>query len=252
LGSRAPGRRSSFNTIKDGQKVRVSKTPFPVTILAWRVTEDVPRFQQDTVELPAEEYIRPGWYGEIWHPAQIGKAYQTFFKTGSITDPTTIQGPGSDGSSQQGSQNVNQGPGDPGDPTLGTPAQFQLQDGASIEQAVAFLVATYSYIKQQGLDTEEFIRAYVYRPIASMVDMFGTSDLQLTQDGSSVVQGVEGLHSKAFGDFNDLFGLVTPEIEQVVGLKRDTLAAQRGDTRKLKRDQVLDLISAISFRAIIG
>jgi hypothetical protein len=243
---------SSFNTIKDGQKVRVSKTPFPVTILAWRVTEDVPRFQQDTVELPAEEYIRPGWYGEIWHPAQIGKAYQTFFKTGSITDPTTIQGPGSDGSSQQGSQNVNQGPGDPGDPTLGTPAQFQLQDGASIEQAVAFLVATYSYIKQQGLDTEEFIRAYVYRPIASMVDMFGTSDLQLTQDGSSVVQGVEGLHSKAFGDFNDLFGLVTPEIEQVVGLKRDTLAAQRGDTRKLKRDQVLDLISAISFRAIIG
>lgn len=243
---------ASHNTIKNGQKVQVVKTPFPVTILAWRITEEVPRFQQDTVDLPAEEYIRPGWYGDIWHPAQIGKAYQTFFKTGSITDATTIQGPGADRASTQESENVSPGPGDPGDPTTGSAPQFQLQDGASIEQAVAFLAATYSYIKQQGLDTEEFIRAYVYRPIASMVDMFGTSDLQLSQDGSNVVQGIEGLHSKAFGDFNDLFGLVTPEIEQVVGLKRDTLAAQRGDTRKMKREKVLDLISAITFRAILG
>jgi hypothetical protein len=142
--------------------------------------------------------------------------------------------------------------GDPGDPVTESPPNFQLLPGASIEQAVAFLVATYSYIRHQGLDTDEFIRTFTYRPIASMVDCFGTSDLELSQDGSEVLQGIEGLFSRSFGDFADLFGLVTPAIEQVVGLKRDTLAAQKGDTRKRKRDAVLDYLSSVTFRAILG
>ena len=53
--------------------------------------------------------------------------------------------------------------------------------------------------------------------------------------------------------FNNLFGLVTPEIEEVVGLKRGTTAAQRGDTRKVKQDAVRDYLAGLGLgRAILG
>src|SRR5690606_18369540 len=68
--------------------------PRPVTIRAFRVEEEVPRYKQEVVDLPAEEYIRPGWYGDSWHPAKVGEAYQYFFKTGAITDPYHVSGPG--------------------------------------------------------------------------------------------------------------------------------------------------------------
>lgn len=234
------------------------KTPRPVTVLAFRIKEDVPRFQQQVVDLPAEEYIRPGWYGDIWHPAKIGEAYDTFFATGAITDPHTISDPS--GAQTAATNNAagdalataNQTD-DPNDPRSSAAISYQLAAGASIEQAAAFLQATYSHIKQSGLNTEEFIRAYTWRPIATMTDIFGTSDLQLSPDGQYIVQGIEGFHSRAFGDYNNLFGLVTPELEEVVGLKRGTMAAQKGDTRKVKQDAVRDYLAGLGIgRAIIG
>lgn len=222
---------------------------YPITIKAWRIDEATPRFKQEEVDLPVEEYIRPGWYGDIWHPSNISKAYQRFFRTTAITDSTQVVD-NTDGaaSTAQGFSNQDNQSDDPSN----VPAIFKLNAGASIEQAVAFIAASYSYTRQHGLGLEEFIRGYTWRPIATMVDIFGTSDLVLSQDGSEVVQGIEGLHSKAFGNFDDLFGLVTPAIEEVVGLKRGTLAAQKGDTRKMKRDKVLDYISSLTFRAILG
>lgn len=234
------------------------KQPQPITILAFRIKEDVPRFQQQVVDLPAEEYIRPGWYGDIWHPAKIGEAYDTFFSTGAITDPHTISDPSG---AQTGATNndasdaiatANQTD-DPNDPRSSAAVSYQLAAGATIEQAAAFLQATYSHIKQSGLDVEEFIRAYTWRPIATMIDMFGTSDLQLSPDGQYVVQGIEGFHSRAFGPFNNLFGLVTAELEEVVGLRRGTMAAQKGDTRKVKQDAVRDYLAGLGIgRAILG
>lgn len=232
--------------------------PRPVTIRAFRVEEEVPRYKQEVVDLPAEEYIRPGWYGDSWHPAKVGEAYQYFFKTGAITDPYHVSGPGGASLPVTGnnlSDAIAEGAGltNLDGQKADAPAMFSLNEGASIEQAVAFLVATYSYIKQQGHDVDEFIRAYTWRPIASMVDMFGTSDLTLSADGSEVLSGVEGFHSRAFGPFQDLFGLVTPDIEEVVGVKRNTKAAARGDARKVKRDAVLDYLSALAFmRALLG
>jgi DnaJ-class molecular chaperone len=86
-----------------------------------------------------------------------------------------------------------------------------------------------------------------------MVDMFGTSDLQLTTDGRDVVRGIEGFHSRAFGDFEDLFGLVTPDIESIVGIKKGSTVSQRGDTRKRKQAAILEYVAAIRFsRAILG
>lgn len=233
-------------------------TAQPVKIRAFRIEEEVPRYKQEVVDLPAEEYIRPGWYGDVWHPSKIGEAYNTFFRTGAITDPHQITDPGGaslpvTGDVKTDSLGEASGLSGLGDPRIDAPAVFSLSEGASIEQAVGYLVATYSHIKQNGYDVDEFIRAYTWRPIASMVDMFGTSDLVLSSDGSEIIQGIEGFHSRAFGPWNDLFGLVTPDIEEIVGLKRGTTAASRGDTRKLKQDAVKDYVSALTFtRAVLG
>lgn len=224
--------------------------PRPVTIRVFRIEEEVPRFRQEVVDLPAEEYIRPGWYGDIWHPSKIGEAYDLFFSTGAITDPHNVFRATDQA---QDALDTASETDDPSDPRKDLPVAFQLQAGASIEQAAAFLQATYSHIKLAGLDVEEFIRAYTWRPIATMVDIFGTRDLQLSPDGNFVVQGIEGFHSRAFGQYNNLFGLVTPEIEDVVGLKRGTTAAQKGDTRKVKQDAVKDYLAGLGIgRAIIG
>jgi hypothetical protein len=128
-----------------------------------------------------------------------------------------------------------------------------LAENSSIEQAVEFITLSYSYVKQAGLDVDEFIRAYTWRPIASMVDMFGTDDLTLSTDGTTVLNGFEGFHSRAFGPYADLFGLVTPELENVLNVKRGDASAQYMDTRKRKQEAVLEYITAITFsRAILG
>lgn len=245
-----------------GKNKEFYSQPRPLTIRAWRIEEEVPRFRQEVVDLPAEEYIRPGWYGDIWHPAKIGEAYDLFFSTGAITDPHTVTGNGDDAFAARYAAT---GAGawdaaleaaeteDGTDPRKDAPVVYQLETGASIEQAAAFLQATYSRIKQSGLNVEEFIRSYTWRPIATMVDMFGTRDLQLSPDGNFIVQGIEGFHSRAFGPYDNLFGLVTAEIEDVVGLKRGTTAAQKGDTRKVKQDAVKDYLAGLGIgRAIMG
>ncbi len=235
------------------------KQPQILNIRVYRLQEQVPRFQQQVVDLPAEEYIRPGWYGDIWHPSNIGQAYDLFFSTGAITDPHTVTdatGGGTFSGTPNGQADANaegQSTDDPNDPSASAPLVYQLTAGASIEQAATYLMATYSHIKTAGLDTDEFIRSYTWRPIATMVDMFGTGDLQLSADGSNVVQGIEGFHSRAFGPFSDLFGLVTPEIEEVTGIKRGTNSAQKTDTRKQKQDAVRDFLTGLGLgRGILG
>jgi len=233
----------------------------PATIVefrAFRVTEDVPRYRKETVDLPAEEYIRPGWYGDIWHPAMIGQAYQQFFQTGAITDEQQVeakQGASIGVPREQAAQALQQAAEalDADDPLAAGPGLLALDKQSSIEAAVAFIAETYSFAKQKGLDIDNFIRGYTWRPIATMVDMFGTTDLTLDQDGHQAIQGIEGFHSRAFGDYNDLFGLVPPDIENVVGIKRGSTAAQRGDIRGRRRAVVQSYVSAIQFaRAILG
>ncbi len=229
-----------------------------VSFRAYRVTEDVPRYRQEGSTVPIEEFIRPGWYGELWTTAKIGQVYNDFFATGSITDAQTIVSPsgaGAGSTSEERQQAVEdqQEAEDAEDPRGDAPAALALDEGATIQQAVEFLWVTYSYIKQQGLDVEEFIRAYTWRPVATMLDMFGTSDLKFAEDGSRVLSGIEGFHSKAFGNYDDLFGLVGPDVEDILGISRGAVAAQRADTRKRKLQKVQEYVSALRFsRALLG
>lgn len=229
-----------------------------VIFRAFRIDEEVPRYRVEQVDLPAEEFIRPGWYGDVWRSSNIGKVYQSFFQTGSITDPQQVTDPSgaattainkdAEDAVAEGATGVQAEDG-----RADAPALLTLDKEASIQQAVEFLVLTYSYIKQAGMDVEEFIRAYTWRPIASMVDMFGTSDLEFTANGQAVVTGFEGFHSRAFGPYDDLFGLVGPDIENILGIKKGSVVAQRGDVRKRRLEQVQQYVSALKFsRAILG
>jgi hypothetical protein len=227
---------------------------------AYRVEERVPRFRRETAEVPAEELIRPGWYGDVWTNSKIGRAYQSFLGIGSITDKTQITDPnavstGSISQDQADAAGQSSLANSADDPRVDAPRALMLDENASIQQAVEFLVLTYSYIKQQNnMNVDEFIRSYTWRPIASMVDMFGTSDLEFRQPtGESVVRGIEGFHSRAFGPYDNVFGLVGADLEDIVGIKRGSVAAQRADTRKRKLEAVQKFISALNTsRAILG
>lgn len=229
-----------------------------VRFKAYRITEEVPQYRQDSENVPIEEFIRPGWYGDLWTNSKIGQIYNDFFGTGAITDEQVVTGPAGKGKGVANEQGIQASEewadadafDDPKKDALGA---YALEQGSTIKAAVEFLWLIYSYIKQEGLDVEEFIRTYTWRPIATMVDMFGTEDLKYSSDGQAVLQGVEGFHSKAFGNYDDLFGLVGPEVEDILGIKRGSQAAQKADTRKQKLQRVKEYISAIAFNtALLG
>jgi hypothetical protein len=229
-----------------------------ITFRAFLITEEIARYKREDVLIPAEEFIRPGWYGDIWSSAKIGKVYNELFGIGAITDEQTITGRGGEALGSPSEDSLEAADtaveaSDADDPRLHAPALLALEKDASIQNAVEFLLLTYSYIRQSGLDTEEFIRAYTWRPIATMVDMFGTSDLEFNQDGSKVVSGLEGFHSRAFGPFENLHGLADPEIESIIGIGVNDINNRKVDTRLRKYKAVQKYVSAIRFsRAILG
>lgn len=231
-----------------------------VSFRCYEVTETKVQTKIEMIDLPPEEYIRPGWYGDCWHPSKISEPYYDFFNIGAITEAMQISTPDAQGSgglfsSSDASQTLADAQ------NVDNPLAF-LQDelfalsqtkDANIQQAVSLIVLTYSAIKQGGLSVDEFIHSYTWRPIASMLDMFGTEDLQLSEDGTQVLQGVEGFFSRSFGPYEDLFGLTTPEIDSIVGLKKGSVQSQKADTRKKKHDAVLLYYSQIAFsKAVLG
>ena len=230
----------------------------PVLFRAYRVTEQVPKYRSQTVDMPAEELIRPGWYGECWHPGKIGEVYQTFFGTGAMTDPVTLVEP------QMQQQFAGMGIAGSNTPFVLPDRPQKLDSGVmvnrvSIKEAADFLLQAYSFVKQNGYNVSDFIHAYTWRPIMNMAQMFGTSNLEFDVNGSIMTPkdgAREGFHSRAFGPYSDVFTLVPPEVQSVIGIKRgdkSNLLASLGDTRKAKRDAVNAYISALQYSsAILG
>ena len=52
---------------------------------------------------------------------------------------------------------------------------------------------------------------------------------------SYVASGTEGFHSRAFGDVEDLYGLVNPTVSQIMRISRRSKVAKRMDVRKRRR-----------------
>ena len=230
-----------------------------VEFRAFRVTETKQREVKETLFLPPEEYIRPGWYGDCWHPSKISEPYYEFFNTGAITEATQVQNTDGDPNTQPfGSNNAaevlsDMANGDDLGLVRDQLIELSQTKDTNIADAVAFLVLTYSVIKQGQFDVNEFIRSYTWRPIATVLDMFGSNDLALSEDGTEVVRGFEGIHSRAFGDFENLFGLVPPDVVEVLGVKAGSAAAAKMDTRRRKRQAVWDYLAVLQLgKAILG
>lgn len=235
----------------------------PEQSVVWRafaIDEEVPRFKLEEVDIPAEELIRPGWYGDVWSPSKIGTVYQDFFGIGSITEPTAVLDAAGDQKTSaiekfEEAMEASETAEDVTDAIADLPIVNSLGEDATIEQAVEFITMTYSYVKQADMDADEFIRSYTWRPIASLIDMFGTEGLTFNWNGTEVTSPgeIEGFHSRAFGPYEDVFGLVAPEIETLLRIKRGSTVAQKGDTRKRKFEAVSMLAAALNFsRAQIG
>lgn len=292
---------SSFVVASEGDNATL--TEISVTFRAYEITERLGIYQRTSVDLPAEDLTFPPWYGENYRSQNIGALYSYLFGTGSIVDPTVILDPTgrstrlADGGDPSGASEprdpVDVGASDPvvlpeqppefldsqateitgqpGEPTTATLGEIEPR--GSIEQATVTLVDAYSRIRRNRFDVDDFVKSFTWRDIASMVDMFGTSNLEIDDDGE-VVRGVEGFHSRAFGDFDDLrqltrtvdgdrvatiLGLTTTDADETDDpaaserASRDTERARRLDTRKEKRLAVLRYVHAVlATRGILG
>lgn len=300
IGSQQAG----FVTREDGERTEIF-----VTFNAYRVTETIGVYERTFQNLPPEELVFPPWYGEHWRSSRVGGIYSFLFGTGSVVDPVTFQAPAgadttqivdgilNDSDEQRGPTTSTTDPnfdspavgfaehpetggqqyGEPGEPeteetdpvtgaTIG-----EVDARGTINQAIEELVRVYSQIRLERWDTNEFLRSYTWRPVASIVDIFGTANLEINDDGE-VVRGTEGFHSRAFGDFDDLrqlvrnvegrppriLGLTTedpddPRTSDQDRARRDAEVAARMDTRREKRVQVLRYLRALlASRGILG
>lgn len=259
---------------------------------AFRIVEEVGAYATQEVELPPEELTFPPWYGEAYRTNKIGALYSYYFGVGAITDPTVVLGSfdvqklgdaaertffvelqRSFGGAVAGSEQLPPAgmaatPEPSGGGTIGPPGDDneasvlgEVAARSPVAQAVAEIVKVYSATKTQHYDTPAFVHNYTWRPIASLVDMFGTADLNITDSGV-VTAGREGFHSRAFGNYDDLRQLVGPGVgglpQSILGLEAkpsevasdqidpSAKIAARLDTRKEKRLAVLRYLSALA------
>lgn len=241
---------TTITTNKVGIQVDVSEIPQLVSIIGtnaqdsarvilkvYRIVEDLADLAGSVYDLPAEDVIRPPWYGVVWTNALIGGAvYLPLFGVGAVVDPTAVLQPSALDETGNRENIVAQASriresiysgGSEGGLVQG------ILDGASIENAVDFLAHTYSLVRGAGSDVSSFIRDYTWRPIASMFDMYGSGDLEFDPTGKNIISGVEGFHSRAAGPYSNLFGLVPQnDVRMFLGVsENDSLAAARVDVR---------------------
>lgn len=165
---------------------------------------------------PIEDIIKPAWISGLYGNANIGdKIYQPFFGCGAITDELATQS-GTRNVATGSDLEVDADAGDPLEKVESTLANLSSTRGeVSIERAVNILSYLYGMVKtEEGADVDAFIRAYTYRPIATLEDMLGSEDLEFRVDETStpptsggtdvglknqvkVVRGRVGFHSMA-------------------------------------------------------
>ena len=328
---------------------------------AYEVQEGYTRRKKDKVDLPIEEAICPPWLWDGWRNPKVSETYDQLFGTGAITDVGGFNiAPGGDPSEgtryfigeddvagllAQQKQSVS---------AAGTKSASAMskdlraaakveeskaqnalllqEQERTIENSVDFLVRAYSFVKVNSLDIGDFLRSYAWRPVATMVDILGGSDLEITQVNKTSkktvlqkyklskeeqsrilvekrkaiiaaallpagasddakaraltkyqkemaafekekapvygrryftrtvtrpgyeVTGKEGFHSRAFGDVEDLFGLVSPTVRRVLGLSdAKRKVAAKLDVRKRRREVVRLYVAELTgSRGLIG
>jgi hypothetical protein len=207
----ATSRGKQAPSIKTGKRFPSNKIFFmwrKIAIYEEDVTDTGTAFEK---LIPAEEAIRPPWFSPLYSNWLIGdNIYRPFFGTGSVVDQalfSTPSGSGTFGTSREKQNDIlakiqdAQGDNKKISEILEDAKASSLSDVPDIESSVDVLAYVYGEIRRMGLDVHRFVQDYVYRPIATMEDIFGTKDLeyQLNSAGTSLtlVSGTPGFHSTA-------------------------------------------------------
>jgi hypothetical protein len=197
------------------------------------------RFVSPDGALPPEVLLKPGWYSDVWDPDRITESvYLPLLGCTSITDDQQI-GDADGFIGLVSSFFTESGMADTAVEAVTTEdgakvvqvngksiAVFDLATG-SLEQAIDGVTMLYGLLKMRGLDVQRFINDYTKRPIASLSQILGSSDLEFDADGNVVDTEtmIEGFHSRAFGDYNTDVkhrldtGEDSEEVEPVAGEK---------------------------------
>lgn len=212
-----------------------------------------------TQRVPVEEVIRPTWFSPKYANAKIGEEiYRPFFGTTSIIDELAFSG--------LAEQIVSASESPEGD-VFDAKTKFEeiqsvlatRQDNISklsIERAVNVVAYFYGTVRSQGKDIDQFVRSFTYRPIATMADIFGTSDLAISYDGKgvpTVTTGKPGFHSlsidsKAIKQGNLAGLLQEPDklLPRINNTGDKSPIPPVYDVRKEKLDQVEAYVEALS------
>lgn len=184
------------------------------------IYEEVKTKKKVTKLLPVEEALRPPWFSPLYSNWFIGsEIYEPFFGTGSVVDQALFVSP-------------------TGEATFGTGREEQreildklhaagndrqkilqivedagargISDVPDVESAIDVLAYIYGEVVRLNLDVHRFVNDYTKRPIASMEDILGSSDLRYEEDGDKLklVEGTAGFHSTAIAPFGQLKGLI--------------------------------------------
>ena len=183
-------------------------------------------FRDKQIEVPLDDALFPPWMSPIYKNMSIGRDfYQDLLGIGSICDPVQVgsadrEVPGSppylpDSISAKAMQGLKpealsklkagmHGITPAGkallDSSAGTDAMFQavsdeisreVELGATVEQSVDALVDTYKALKESDFDFDAFYEAYSWRPIATMRQILGDPDFDLSAGMSKKLQPIQ-------------------------------------------------------------
>lgn len=220
--------------------------------------------------LPIEEVLRPSWFSTAYANQNISKKiYQPFFGCEAVVAGISAQG--------TSTQSADAGPdSEPVDATTSAKdlmTRLQAEESSkraiSVEKALNILGYEYGQVKTQGMDVDTFIRDYTDRPIATLNDIFGDSDLTFTivdsavggdvkakevtaKDGSKRTPRV-GFHTGAvhpdLATKGKLVGLTTDlqlGFKRVNGVGKEEPLVQSYDVRPKKKLQVMAYIAELT------
>lgn len=179
--------------------------------------------------LPVEEGLRPPWFSPLYSNWFIGdEIYQPFIGCGSVVDQAIFATPsgvatfGTGSAQQQEMLDQLKAAGNDRQQVLQILANAKaknIADVPDIESSVDVLAYIYGEVRRLNLDVHRFINDYTRRPIATMLDIFGSVDLAYTvndqADTLTLVSGKPGFHSTAVADVGGrLRGLIdNPDLE---------------------------------------
>lgn len=206
-------------------------------------------------EVPAEDALFPPWMCPIYANDRIGPDfYQDLLQIGSVCDDVELPGyspssgvsvPTASAAQSSGAAAAARDLFRAGDTDGGKAAKSAART-TSVSAAVDELVAEYARLKESGGDFQEFYKAYSWRPVATLRQVLGAHDFDLStlpttqplyvgqmlpEGPSSVVQKAEGFHSRAFGPYDNMEYLdhpATPYPGSVEARKVDPAADPRG------------------------